>query len=219
MGQRRIRLPRQGTQVQSLVWEGSTWLGATKAHVPQLLSPTTPTIKARVPRACAAQEKPLQWEACALQWRAAPAHCSKRKPVRSHKDPEQWKDKLNKEIEWYSLKKKKSQAEKKRERERGTRREWNVRCWQRQYKRKKKIYPEQSWFVISLNYHKTLWGWITLLAPIFTDEELVLRSLSDRPEITQDRTQTQVLSLPSGCLLLPYAENKPHSQKVTAWEM
>ena len=37
--------------------------GATKAHVLQLPSPSTSATEARVPRAHAAQEKPLQWEA------------------------------------------------------------------------------------------------------------------------------------------------------------
>ena len=34
----RICLPTQGTQVQFLVWEDSTWRGVTKARAPQLLS-------------------------------------------------------------------------------------------------------------------------------------------------------------------------------------
>ena len=33
----RICLPMQGTQVQFLVWEDSTWRGAPKACAPQLL--------------------------------------------------------------------------------------------------------------------------------------------------------------------------------------
>ena len=90
----RIHLPMQGTQVQSLVWEDPTCCGATKpmshnywartpqllkptssrARVPQLLSLHAATTEACAPRACALQqEKPLQWEASALQWRGVPA--------------------------------------------------------------------------------------------------------------------------------------------------
>ena len=62
----RIRLPMQGTQVQALVWEDATYHGATK--------PVRHNYWAHVPRACALQqEKPPQWEACALQRRVAPA--------------------------------------------------------------------------------------------------------------------------------------------------
>ena len=81
----RIRLPMQGTRVWSLVQEDPTCHGATKpmhhnywtctleptshnywACMLQLLKPT--------PRAGAPQqEKPPQWEACAVQWRVAPA--------------------------------------------------------------------------------------------------------------------------------------------------
>ena len=76
----------QGTWVQSLVREDPTCYGATKpvchnygaraleptshnywARVPQLLKPTRlePVLR---------NEKPLQWEARAPQWRVAPAH-------------------------------------------------------------------------------------------------------------------------------------------------
>ena len=58
----RIRLPMQGTQVRSLVWEDPTCHGATKprhhnywACEPQLLSPCTATTEARTPRACGPQ--------------------------------------------------------------------------------------------------------------------------------------------------------------------
>ena len=81
----------QGAQVQALVWEDPTCHGATKpvrhnywtytleptshnywACVPQLLSPHATTTEAHEPRAHAPQqEKPLQWEARALQWRVA----------------------------------------------------------------------------------------------------------------------------------------------------
>ena len=86
----RICLPRQGTQVQSLVQEDPTCRGAAKplhhnywacalgpaSHnywVPQLLSLRAATIEAHMPRSCAPQRKPPQWEACALQRRVAPA--------------------------------------------------------------------------------------------------------------------------------------------------
>ena len=46
-----------------------------RAREPQLLSPHAATTEAHVPRAHAPQqEKPPQWEACALQQRVAPAH-------------------------------------------------------------------------------------------------------------------------------------------------
>ena len=45
-----------------------------RAREPQLLSLRATTTEARTPRACAPQqEKPPQWEACALQQRVAPA--------------------------------------------------------------------------------------------------------------------------------------------------
>ena len=88
----RIRLPMQGTWVQSLGQEDPTCRRATKptshncwarapqllkpacsrACVPQLLSPHAATTEAHAPRARAPQqEKPLQWEARALQRRVA----------------------------------------------------------------------------------------------------------------------------------------------------
>ena len=64
----------QETQAQSLIQEDPTCLGETKAMGSQLLSPgawiTEPTVtllKPACPRACASQEKPLQWEAQAPQ--------------------------------------------------------------------------------------------------------------------------------------------------------
>ena len=64
-----IYLPVQVTWVRSLVEEDSTCRGASKpincncwAHMPHWLKPT-----------CL---KPLPWEAYALQWRVAPAHCN-----------------------------------------------------------------------------------------------------------------------------------------------
>ena len=84
----------QGTRVRSLVWEDPTWHRATKpvhhnywahtlepvshnywAHEPQLLTPRATATEAQAPRAHAPQqEKPPQWEACAPQWRVAPAY-------------------------------------------------------------------------------------------------------------------------------------------------
>ena len=77
----------QGTRVWALVQGDPTRRGATKpmshnywacapepmshnywAHVPQLLKLMCP--RAHAPQ----QEKPPQWEACAPQWRVAPAH-------------------------------------------------------------------------------------------------------------------------------------------------
>ena len=80
----RIRLPVQGTRVRALVQEDPTCCRATKpvhhnywACVPLLLSPCATTTEACAPRARALQqEKPLQWEAHAPQWRVAPAHCN-----------------------------------------------------------------------------------------------------------------------------------------------
>ena len=67
----------QGTWVRSLVPRDLTCHGATKAHVPQLLSLHAATTEACVPRACAMQqEKPQQREACAPQQRVAPALCN-----------------------------------------------------------------------------------------------------------------------------------------------
>ena len=82
----RIRLPMQETRVQTLVREDPACRGATKpvhhnywtsllepashnywARVPQLLKPACPGAHALQ------QEKPPQWEACAPQWRVAPA--------------------------------------------------------------------------------------------------------------------------------------------------
>ena len=91
----RIRLPMQGTRVQSLGQEDPTSRRATKptshnywarapqllkpacsrACVPQLLSPHAATTEAHAPRARAPQqEKPPQWEARALQRRVALTH-------------------------------------------------------------------------------------------------------------------------------------------------
>ena len=48
-----------------------------RPHEPELLSPHATTTEARAPRARAPQqEKPLQGEARALQWRVAPDRCN-----------------------------------------------------------------------------------------------------------------------------------------------
>ena len=58
-----------------------------EARVPQLLSPHAAITEDHAPRACAPQqEKPLQWEACALQRGEAPACCNQRKPAHSNED-------------------------------------------------------------------------------------------------------------------------------------
>ena len=95
----RICLPMQGTQVRALVGEDSTCRRANKpvchnywtctlepasynywAREPQLLSLRATTTEAHMPRSHAPQkEKPTQWEACAPQWRVAPAHDNQRK--------------------------------------------------------------------------------------------------------------------------------------------
>ena len=64
-----VRPQMQGTQVRSLVWEDSTCHRATEAvhHNYWSLHPLEPVLH---------DEKPLQWETHALQWRVAPAHCN-----------------------------------------------------------------------------------------------------------------------------------------------
>ena len=100
-----IRLPKQGSAYQSWGCRFETWSGriphdveqlspwATTAE-PALWRPRATTTEARVPGACAPQQKPPQWEARAPQWGVAPAHCNLRKPVRSNEDPTQ--SKINK---------------------------------------------------------------------------------------------------------------------------
>ena len=91
-----------GTQVRAVVREDPTCHGATKQVVHHnywacTLEPANHNYWARAPRARALQqEKPPQWEARALQWRAAPARRNYRKPVRSNEDPMQ--PKINKFI-------------------------------------------------------------------------------------------------------------------------
>ena len=101
----RIRLPMQRTQVRALVQEDPTCRGAIKPMCHNYwactLEPASHNCWARVlqllkpaPRAHAPQqEKPLQWEARALQQRVAPAHRSQRKPAHSNEDPTQPKKK------------------------------------------------------------------------------------------------------------------------------
>ena len=61
-----------------------------RARKSQLLSLHAATTEACAPRARAPQqEKPLQWEARAPQWRVAPARRNQRKPARSNEDPMQ----------------------------------------------------------------------------------------------------------------------------------
>ena len=98
----RIHLPMQGTRVRALVQEDPTCHRATKPVCHNYWSPHTTTTEACMPRAGALQqEKPLQWEACALQRRVAPARHNLRKPTHSNKDPTQpkiLKNKINKII-------------------------------------------------------------------------------------------------------------------------
>ena len=60
-----------------------------RAPVPQLLSPRAVTTEGHVPRARAPQEKPLQWEARAPQWRETLTRHNWRKPGHSNEDPTQ----------------------------------------------------------------------------------------------------------------------------------
>ena len=74
----RIHLPMQGTRVRALVREDPTCCGATKPmrhnYWACALEPASHNYWAHASRACALQqEKPLQWEARALQQRVAPA--------------------------------------------------------------------------------------------------------------------------------------------------
>ena len=54
----RVHLPIQGTRVRSMVQEGPTCSGATKAHDPQLLSPCPATTEVQVPQStCSAKRE------------------------------------------------------------------------------------------------------------------------------------------------------------------
>ena len=72
----RILLPVQGTRVWCLVWEDSTWCGATKAHVPQLLKPACS--RARALQQESSPLSPQLEKTHAQQWRpsAAKKKCS-----------------------------------------------------------------------------------------------------------------------------------------------
>ena len=96
-----VRLPMQGTRVQSLVWEDPTchawsnWAHGPRllrlrsgACEPRLLSPHASAAGARAPRACAPQQKP-QWDAHALQRRVPHARRTLWKLARNNEDPVQ----------------------------------------------------------------------------------------------------------------------------------
>ena len=59
------------------------------AQEPQPLSPARCTAEARAPRACASQEKPPQWEACAPQLENSPGSHQLWKPMCSNEDQAQ----------------------------------------------------------------------------------------------------------------------------------
>ena len=65
-----------GTRVRYLVWEDSMCLGATKPthhnYWACALEPEAQVLNPACPRACVPQEKPPQWEACALQLESSP---------------------------------------------------------------------------------------------------------------------------------------------------
>ena len=72
----RICLPMQGTWVWSLVWEDSTCLRATKPMCHNYWASMLQLLKAGYSTTCVPQEKPLQWEVHALQWRVASTRCN-----------------------------------------------------------------------------------------------------------------------------------------------
>ena len=75
------------------------------------LEPMRHNYWARVPRAhTPQQEKPPQWEARALQWRAGPACGNQRKPAHNNEDPTE--PKTNKFIKKRHISKKKQQQQK-----------------------------------------------------------------------------------------------------------
>ena len=68
-----------------------------EAQGPRLLSPRATTAEAHAPRAPAPQqEKPPQWEACALQWRVASALRNWRKACVQQRRPNAAKNYINK---------------------------------------------------------------------------------------------------------------------------
>ena len=85
----RIRLPMQGTWVQSLVQEDPTCCWATKPVCHNYWACQLQLLKCALRAFTLQQEKPLQWEAREAQRRVAPAHGNERKPRRSDKDPAQ----------------------------------------------------------------------------------------------------------------------------------
>ena len=85
----RICLPVQGTRVRALVREDPTCHGATKPVRHNYWACESQLLKHVHSRTYAPQEKPPQWEACALHQRVVPARHNKRKPVRSNEDPTQ----------------------------------------------------------------------------------------------------------------------------------
>ena len=90
----------QETRIPFLVREDPKHLGATKpvCHTaePVLQSPGATPTEARALRAHALQqEKPLQWEACALQLKSSPHLPQLEKSPRSNKDPAQPKKEKN----------------------------------------------------------------------------------------------------------------------------
>ena len=73
----KYHLPKQGTQVWSLVWvpHASELLSLCASH--NYWAPSAATTEARAPKAYPPQqEKPLQWEARELQWRVDIVHCN-----------------------------------------------------------------------------------------------------------------------------------------------
>ena len=90
----RVRLSVQGTWVQSLVWEDPTRCQETRPVYHNYWAPR--------PRAHAPQHnKPLQWEAQALQLESSPHSLYWRKPVLSNRQGSfMWNSSFPKEAEW-----------------------------------------------------------------------------------------------------------------------
>ena len=86
------RLPVQEAWTPSLTWGDPTCCGVTK---PVLWSLGAAATEPTCPRACASQEKPGQWEACAPQLESSPLRATREKPVR-HQRPSAAKNKVNK---------------------------------------------------------------------------------------------------------------------------
>ena len=86
-----------GAWVWSLVQEDSTRRGA--PNPVQLLSPNAATTESHAPRACALkQEKPLKWEAHALQLESSPHLQQLEKACANSEDPVGPKVKVNKKL-------------------------------------------------------------------------------------------------------------------------